>query len=84
MAEESEFHSFDEIRAYIKSELERKLTEEQQKVAIWRLAKQSMWFLLLVVAYLQYYFLDILTETMTLPTLEVTVPITKSSTTTRT
>jgi len=84
MAEELQFHSLDEIRAYIKTDLERKLALEQRKIAVWRLAKQSIWLLLLVAAYLQFFLIDIMYETITLPTLEVSVPVGTSLPKTRT
>ena len=77
MSEEIQFHSMDEIRAFIKTELERQLALEQKKRARWRLAKQAVWLLLLAAAYLQYFLIDIIYQTINLPKLEITVPVTK-------
>ena len=77
MAEEIRFHSIDEIRAYVKQEVERQQAIHQKKTEGWHLAKKVMWLLLLVTAYVQYYFIDIMYTTITLPTLEVSVPVAK-------
>lgn len=77
MAEEVPFHSLDEVRAYIKTELERQLALKQKKVYGWRLAKQATWLLLLVALYLQYFFVNVIHEELTLPSLQVNVPMAK-------
>ena len=59
MAEELQFHSMDEARAYIKMELESQIAHGQRRTEAWRLAKRATWLLLLAVAYLQYYLFDI-------------------------
>jgi len=84
MAEDVEFHSVDEIRAYIKKEVERQVALNQKKVERWRLAKKGAWLLLLVGAYLQYYLIDVIYQTISLPTLEVSVPVAKQPPKTRT
>lgn len=75
MAEELQFHSMDEARAYIKMELESQIAHGQRRTEAWRLAKRATWLLLLAVAYLQYYLFDIEVRTLTLPTVNVSVPV---------
>ena len=77
MAEEFQFHSMDEIRAYIKLELERQLALQQKKIDRWRSAKQIMWLLLLVAGYLQFTLIDVMYEMLTLPGVQVSVPVAK-------
>jgi len=78
MAEELTFHSKGEVRAYIRQELDRQLALKQKQVKRWRLAKQVMWFLLLVAGYLQFSLLDIMYDMLSLPTVQVSVPVVKS------
>ena len=77
MADEVQFHSVDEIRAYIKMELERQLALQQKEIYRWRLAKQTTWLLLLVAGYLQFFLFDIMYQQLSLPTLQVNVPLAK-------
>lgn len=37
----------------------------------WKVAKDGTWFLLLVLAFLQYYFMDVYAQIAALPTLDV-------------
>ena len=39
----------------------------------WKVARDATWFLLLVVVYLQYYFIDVHAQIAALPTLDVRV-----------
>ncbi|OFW15352.1 MAG: hypothetical protein A3H27_17460 [Acidobacteria bacterium RIFCSPLOWO2_02_FULL_59_13] len=39
----------------------------------WKVARDATWFLLLVAAYLQYYFMDVQAQIAALPTLDVRV-----------
>lgn len=75
MSEELPFRSMDEIRAFIKAEVERQLALDKKKIERWRLAKQGVWLLLLATCYLQYFLIDIMYKTITLPNLQVSVPI---------
>ena len=84
MADELQFHSMDEIHAYVKMELERQLALSKKKTEGWRSARNAVWLLLLVCAYLQYFLIDILRETLTLPTIEVSVPVPKNPVKSRT
>ncbi|MBI4291737.1 MAG: hypothetical protein HY661_09685 [Betaproteobacteria bacterium] len=77
MSEDLEFHSIDEIRYYIKKEVERQVALNEKKIERWRVAKKGIWLLLLVVAFLQYYLINVIYQTITLPTLEVSVPVPK-------
>jgi hypothetical protein len=83
-SEEMKFHSMDEIRAFIKQEVEKQLAAEKRKTKNWSLAKQGMWLLLLSGAYLQYYLLDIMYQSVTLPTLQVNLPAKQSTPSRRT
>ena len=78
MSDELQFHSMDEIRAYIRQELERQLALERKKMGVWRTAKQGTLLVTLIVVYLQYYLLDIMYQMLTLPTIEVSVPVAKT------
>jgi hypothetical protein len=44
---------------------------------LWRSLKQGLWLALLVVAYLQYYFIDVLPTIETIPEVRVNLPMTK-------
>lgn len=75
MNEEMQFHSMEEIRAFIRQEVERQLALDKKKAERWRLAKQAVWLLLLIAGYLQFFLIDIMYKTITLPSLEVSVPV---------
>ncbi len=79
MSDQPQLRSIDEIRAYIEQELGRQLAVGRRKTTAWRIARQSILLLAVVVAYLQYYFLDIRYQTLTLPTIQVSVPAPGSS-----
>ncbi len=78
MSDELQFHSMEEIRAYIDQEVERQIALQQKKTRGWGIARKGMWLLLVVCAYLQYYLLDIMYRSLTLPTLEVSIPMPKA------
>jgi hypothetical protein len=78
MAEELQVHSIDEVRAHIKEEVDRQVALEQKKAERWRLAKKIIWLLLLIFAFLQYFFIDVIYEAITLPRTEVNVPVPKN------
>jgi hypothetical protein len=59
-------------------EISRKRPESSRATQFWHTAKQGMWLLLLVAAFLQYYFLDILVEINSLPEIRVSAPATVS------
>lgn len=84
MTEELQFRSMDEIRAFIKQEVERQLALQKKRTDRWRVAKQAVWLLLLVACYLQYFLIDIMYSAITLPSLEISVPIHKTPPKTRT
>jgi hypothetical protein len=44
---------------------------ESSAARYWRIAKEGTWLLLLLAAFLQYYFLDILIEVNSMPELKV-------------
>lgn len=44
---------------------------------LWRSLKQGLWLTLLVIAYLQYYFIDVLIQIETIPEVRVNLPMTK-------
>lgn len=74
MAEESQFNSIDEIRAFIKKEVESQLARQQKKLEAWRSAKRGVWLLLLAAGFVQYYLIDIMYQMITLPSLQVSAP----------
>ena len=57
-------------------EISAKSPDDNRATRLWRIAKQGMWLLLLVTAFLQYYFIDILIEIDSLPEIRVSVPLT--------
>ena len=69
-----ELRTREDVRRYLK-EISEKRPERSPVTELWHIARQSMWLLLLVSAYLQYYFLDILVEIDSLPSIQVTVPV---------
>lgn len=77
MPEEFQLHSKEEIRAYIRAELERQLALKQKQVNRWRLAKRAMWLLLLAVGYLRFSLLDVMYKMLSLPAVQVIVPAAK-------
>lgn len=44
---------------------------------LWRSLKQGLWLALLVVAYLQYYFIDVLIQIEKIPEVRANLPMTK-------
>jgi hypothetical protein len=44
---------------------------------LWRSLKQGLWLMLLVIAYLQYYFIDVLITIEAIPEIRVNLPMTK-------
>ena len=64
----------EDIRRYLE-EISGKRPERSPATQLWHIARQGTWLLLLVAAYLQYYFLDILVEIDSLPSIRVTVPV---------
>ena len=77
MSEEIHLHSKEEIRAYVRAELERQFALKQKQVNRWRLAKRTMWLLLLAAGYLQFSLIDVMYEMLSLPTVQVSVPAAK-------
>jgi hypothetical protein len=55
-----------EVRRFLNDIYENRPTSTRA-TQLWLTAKQGMWLLLLVLAYLQYYFLDILVQINSLP-----------------
>ncbi|OGA13348.1 MAG: hypothetical protein A3G25_04675 [Betaproteobacteria bacterium RIFCSPLOWO2_12_FULL_63_13] len=77
MPEEIHLHSKEEIRAYVRAELERQFALKQKQVNRWRLAKRTMWLLLLAAGYLQFSLIDVMYEMLSLPAVQVSVPAAK-------
>jgi hypothetical protein len=77
MAEERQFHSIEEIRSYIQEEVERQLALQQKKVERWRSAKKCTWLALLAAGFVQYYLINIMYETLTLPNSGVNIQMAK-------
>ncbi len=75
MAELLYFDPLDQGRAYCKADLQRECALAERKLAAWRLAKQAVLLLLLVAAYLGYFLISVELEALTLPALQVNVPI---------
>ena len=69
-----ELRTREDIRRYLE-EISEKRPERSPVTELWHIARQGMWLLLLVSAYLQYYFLDILVEIDSLPSIQITVPV---------
>jgi hypothetical protein len=59
-------------------EMSARTPAENPATRLWGTAKQGICLLLLVGAFLQYYFLDILVEINSLPEIRVSVPVTLS------
>ena len=68
-----ELRTRDDIRRFLE-EISGKRPESSPATRLWHTAKQGMWLLLLVAAYLQYYFLDILVQIESIPNIRVSVP----------
>ena len=75
MEDEFQFRSMEEIRAYIKKEVREQVESQRKKKRAWHVAKYALYLTLLTVAYLEYYLLDTMRQVLTLPTLQVNVPV---------
>jgi hypothetical protein len=51
--------------------------EAHPAVRLWRTLKQGMWLALLVIAYLQFYLLDVMNQINSIPEIRVNLPLTK-------
>jgi hypothetical protein len=65
-AVETELRTREDVRRYLDAISER-ISAASRATQLWLTAKQGMWLLLLVAAFLQYYFLDILVQIDSLP-----------------
>ncbi|HEY7658259.1 MAG TPA: hypothetical protein VH881_15450 [Burkholderiales bacterium] len=65
-AVETELRTREDVRRYLDAISER-ISAGSRATQLWLTAKQGMWLLLLVAAFLQYYFLDILVQIDSLP-----------------
>jgi hypothetical protein len=65
-AAETELRTRDDVRRYL-DQVSAISQVSSRATQLWLTAKQSMWLLLLVAAFLQYYFLDILVQIESLP-----------------
>lgn len=65
-ATEGELRTREDVRRYL-HEISMKSPVSSRATQLWFTAKQGMWLLLLVAAFLQYYFLDILVQIDSLP-----------------
>jgi hypothetical protein len=63
----------DDVHRYVE-EVAAKKPEESRLVRFWREVKQVTWLVLLVFAFLQYYFTDILNQVFTLQQVKYFVP----------
>ena len=75
MNETIEFHSIEQVHSFVKDEVQRDIEIENRKVRAWQTAKYAALLILLLGAYLQYYFLGVMQECMQLQTLQVNVPV---------
>jgi hypothetical protein len=64
----------EDVRRYL-DEISERNRESSRATHLWHTAKQGMWLLLLVSAYLQYYLLDILVQIDSMPGITVSVPM---------
>jgi hypothetical protein len=65
-AAHTELRTREDVRRYLDAISER-ISAGSRATQLWLTAKQGMWLLLLVAAFLQYYFLDILVQIDSLP-----------------
>ena len=70
-----ELQTREDVRRFLE-DISAKTSVDSRATRLWRTAKQGMWLLMLVGAFLQYYFLDILVEINSLPEIRVSVPVT--------
>jgi hypothetical protein len=66
VAAESELRTREDVRRYLDA-ISGRTPASSRATRLWFTAKQGMWLLLLVAAFLQYYFLDILVQIDSLP-----------------
>jgi hypothetical protein len=65
----------EDVRRYL-DEISDRNRDSSSATHLWHTAKQGMWLLLLISAYLQYYLLDILVQIDSMPGITVSVPMT--------
>ena len=65
-AVKTELRTREDVRRYL-DEISASTAAASRATQLWFTAKQGMWLLLLVAAFLQYYFLDILVQIDSLP-----------------
>jgi hypothetical protein len=66
VATETELRTREDVRRYLDA-ISGRIAAGSRATQLWFTAKQGMWLLLLVAAFLQYYFLDILVQIESLP-----------------
>ncbi len=69
-----ELHSVEEIRAFLRRRAREQAARQRRRIKAWTTAKHAIWLLLLTAAYLQFFLLDVLNQTLGLPSLQVSVP----------
>ena len=67
-----EFRSPEDVDRYVR-ELSHRRVEDAPRVKAWRIAERIVWLLLLAVAFLVYYLLDLTNEALSLPHVGVNV-----------
>lgn len=66
VAADRQLRTRDDVRRYLK-EIAKLDSVSSRATHLWHTARQSVWLLLLVTAFLQYYLLDILVQIDSLP-----------------
>lgn len=65
----------EDVRRFL-DEIAARKPDESPAERFWRTAKEGTWLLLLVAAFLQYYFMDILIQVNSMPEIRVNLPAT--------
>jgi len=71
--DEIRFKSPEEVHVYVKKLAERK-REEDPAAELWRVIREGARLFILVVAYLQYFIIDLTNQALTLPSTVFNVP----------
>jgi hypothetical protein len=71
------FRSREDVQKYVGQVTTKKQAIQARSTRVWRQVKHTTLLLFLVLSFVQYYFVDILHEVMSLSTLTVFVPVTE-------
>jgi hypothetical protein len=66
----------DDVRQFL-DEVSSKDPQTSRATTLWRTLKQGMWLALMVIAYLQFYLLDVMNQINSIPEIRVNLPMTK-------